>query len=74
MTERDKLILSEVKKKYKCRNNSEILLVLEELCDKMRKKVSRAVLKDAEDFGKKKGLPLTWVDDDFVDLQIQKHE
>lgn len=74
MTERDKLILAEVKKKYKCRNNSEILLVLEELCDKMRKKVSRAVLKDAEDFGKKKGLPLTWVDDDFIDLQIQKHE
>lgn len=72
MTDQDKLILGYVRKAYKCRNNSEVLINLEQLCDKMRKKVSRSIVNDVQNFGSKHGIPYTIIDDDFVDIQIPK--
>lgn len=74
MTDKDKLILQEIKKQFKCRNNSEILLALEALCDKMRKKVSLAVVRDSQNFGRKNGIPHTKVDDDIINIQLHKDE
>lgn len=74
MTDKDKLILSEIKKQFKCKTNSEILLALEGLCDRMRKKVSLAVIRDSQNFGRKNGIPHTKVDDDIIDIQLDKDE
>lgn len=72
MTEKDKTILLEVKKQFKCRNNSEILLALEALCDRMRKKVSLSVIKDSQNYRRKNGIPHTKVGEDIIDIQIEK--